>query len=361
MPRGSTHIRQARNRLGLSQLQAAVRADVSVRTLQFAESGKEEVTIRTMTRIAEALGLSLEEAMRDDNALENDQFKLLPWSISRFITARTQPTLDSYCLDEDRARTVILKMRESWKVHLENTGSSGTDNHFGVADRTLDAQLDEYLERYLSLWRRCPECIQVATGAGMQYGASVVLPVTDSAYERLERGEITFMQIGPEDLVEDSQNIVIDSVVEFAGTGNPSWHKFTSSLSYLVFCQIAMLSQAPTGDNFRMLSFSASPLNLQRLQATGFRETGVTMPKFDYSICVFSTREPSGYDEHYVLASTTAHFSHLVQGLCNATARIRDRRVMIKHTLGLLNKFLKRPRLRSLIAREVDQQQTFAG
>ncbi len=361
MPRGSTRIRQARVRLGLSQLQAAVLADVSVRTLQFAESGKEEVTIRTMTRIAEALGLSLEEAMRDDNSLENDQFKLLPWSISRFIKARIQPNIDSLCFDETAARNVILKMRESWKVHLENTGSSGSDNRFGAADRKLDEQLDQYLERYLAIWRRCPDCIQVATGDGLQYGASVVLPVTDSAFAQLERGEISFMEIGPDDLLDQSQNIVLDSVVEFAGTGNPAWHKFTSSLSYLVFCQIATLSRAPASHDFRMLSFSASPLNLQRLQATGFRESGVMMPDYDYSICVFSTDEPVDYDEHYVLASTTAHFSHLVRGLCNSTARIRDRRVIVKQTLGLLSKFLNRPRISDTRAQLVHADQPMAG
>ncbi|SMP74772.1 Transcriptional regulator, contains XRE-family HTH domain [Neorhodopirellula lusitana] len=335
MPRGSYKIRAKRKQLGLSQVHLAARADLAVRTVQFVEGGKEQVTLQTIKRIAGALELELQDAICDDDAIQDDRFESLPWSFSKFIQERVVPGADSICESREHAIKVIRQMRESWKVHLDSTQSYDNQNVFGAAEEMLSGAMDDYIDRYLEIWDRLPSTLQLATEGDSIYGASVVLPVTDDAFERLQDGEITFMDIGADDILDQSQNIVLDSVVEFTGTGNPAWHKVSANLSYVVLCQIASHSVSPVCDTFRMVSFGASPLNMKRLLSSGFQMNGSVMPTYEYPLCTFSVRDhlPS---KDYIASSTTAHFAHLVKSYSLSKFAARSRRRVITNTLGVL-------------------------
>ncbi|MFG0290731.1 MAG: helix-turn-helix domain-containing protein [Rhodopirellula sp. JB044] len=356
MPRGSTKIKTTRRKLGYSQLDFSLQAGVGVRTLQLAEKGKEEVSDKTLRLIADALGLPLEEACHRDEALTEDDFDKLPWSMSRFIRRRIAPANNSFCQEEADVKDVIGRMRESWAVHLENAKPEDDVQFFFDADEKLNEHYFRYEERYLSIWKKNPWTLMLATDGEERRGASVVLPITDEAFERFHRGEVSFMDLDENDIVDESQNLVLDSAVEFCGTGNPAWYRFTESLSYAVFCQIAMLSLDPMGDDFRMISFGASPLNFKRLLSLGFEDSGSIMPEFDYPICHFAINHDVQSDDTYAQATTTKHYAHLFKRFCKSPSRVFAKRRIVTRVLRALQPAVKPQRqtaakhLRSFVA-----------
>ncbi len=340
MPKGSIKISQTRKELGLSQLQLAVQAGVAVRTLQFAEAGKQRLSVKMLRRIAEALSLPYEDVI-SDSSQNDDQFDAWPWSLSQFIQSKTVPGDEAFCENEEDACSVIQRMRESWRMHLDGGDPCEDDALFDAANEKLNEQYFSYEERYLSLWRRHPQTILLAAADGKRNGASVVLPVTDSAYERLRDGEISFMDIGPDDILDESQNLVLDSAVEFKEGGGSAWYKVTDSLSYAVFCQIAMLSVDPMSDDFRMVSFGASATNIRRLKSIGFQESTKTMPTFNFPICEFAQEHADESDDTYTRVSTTTHYAHLFHRVVGSRFRSVTRRRVITGALSTFQRILK--------------------
>jgi transcriptional regulator with XRE-family HTH domain len=60
-------IRAERERLGLTQEQAARRADLMLNTYQRAEGGKIEPRLKTLRALATLFGLTIDELVGDDN------------------------------------------------------------------------------------------------------------------------------------------------------------------------------------------------------------------------------------------------------------------------------------------------------
>tara|TARA_R110002073_G_scaffold61637_4_gene155009 strand:+ start:3967 stop:5100 length:1134 start_codon:yes stop_codon:yes gene_type:complete len=340
MPKGSIKISQTRKELGLSQLQLAVQAGVAVRTLQFAEAGKRHLSAKMLRRIADALSLPYEDVI-SDTSQRDDQFDAWPWSLSQFIQSKTVPSDEAFCENEADACGVFQRMRDSWRMHLDGSDPTEDDRLFIAADKKLNERYVRYEDRYLALWRRHPQTILLAAADGKRYGASVVLPVTDSAYERLRDGVISFMDIGPDDILDESQNLVLDSAVEFKDVGGSAWYKVTDSLSYAVFCQIAMLSIDPMAEDFRMVSFGASPTNIRRLKSIGFQECGTTMPEFDFPICEFAQEHSDESDDTYTRVSTTSHYAHLFHRVVGSRFRSVTRRRVITNSLRAFQRIVK--------------------
>ena len=332
MPRGNGRIRKRRNELGWSQLQLAIAAGVSQRTVTFAEAGESSLTSAKLSQIAQTLGMTCEEASKKEESREEDRFGALPWSASKWIQEWTQPEPEAFCVDALDVKEVLSVMRENWHLHLER---GDAQEHFDGetfcdADEKLNQSYFHYEQRYLSLWKRCPSVLMLATSNGLRTGASIVLPVTDSAYERLRDGEISFMEIGADDLCDESQNLVLDHCVEFSNKPNQSWYRLTDRLSYTIFCQIALLAIDPNAESFRMISFGASPINIRRLAGVGFHEYGVRMPEYGYSMCEFSVDAGRQDDDAYSAASTWTHFAHLAKRLSPSIPKQRVVRRILK-------------------------------
>ena len=340
MPQGSSILRQERQRLGLSQLDLAIRATVSVRTLQFAEGGKANVSSKKLGLIASELGISFAEASKDES-LADDQFGRLPWSISRFIREKADPGPEAFCNDLDDALVVIREMRASWKEHLQYTSEDQSDELYELGDQKLDEAFFVYQQRYLSIWKKHPGTIQLAHCNGIRCGVSVVLPVCDSAYQRLRDGEISFMDIDDDDIEEESQNLVLDSAVEISGVGQTPWHRLTDSLIYAVFSQIAVLSKDPCADDFRMISFGASPLNMKRLLSLGFQDCDVSMPEFGFPVCEFSLKALDKSGPQYANASTTAHFARLLKPSSLSAVKLTAKKRIVTAGLKSLQRVVK--------------------
>ena len=155
MPRGNQRIKQLRKDRGLSLAELAADADVSVRTLQFAEAGKKSLKPSTLRAIAIALRVDYEEIIEFEPQV-NDAFRNWPWSMSSFIQRMAMPGPYSFCGTQSDAQSAISAMRKSWAYHLKRSVSDDMSN-FECADERLNRDFNEYEERYLKIWSRNPD------------------------------------------------------------------------------------------------------------------------------------------------------------------------------------------------------------
>ncbi len=333
MPRGNSYIRERRIALGLTQVELAVKADVSTRTVQFAEKGDRFNTRKSMELIAMALGVEYDEIVQPENSTTRDALYEWPWSLSKFVRDRILPEESAYCLTEEDAANGIKQMRDSWELHLDLANVPDHDGVYQAADQLLDEQFQAYQARYLALWRKNKSVIHFATLNSIRSGISVVLPVSSRAYQSLRSGKVSFMDIGENDIEPKSQSLVLDSAVEFSNPKTKPWYKITDALSLAVFYQISILSQNPAAKNFRMLSFGASPINIKRLESTGFRSSGVVMPEFGYQVCEFTNDYSDLQFESFAAASTLSHFARLFKAFVPPEISLRAKRRIIARVL----------------------------
>jgi len=342
MPRGNSYIRERRKALGLTQVELAVNADVSKRTVQFAESGDRIITRNSLELIAMALGVEYDDIVQPDTMSTRDALYEWPWSLGKFVRDKILPEERTFCRTEDDAVNGIKRMRESWESHLDLEHATGDDEVYQSADQLLDEQFETYRSRYLALWRKNNSVIHFATLNGQHTGISVVLPVSSVAYENLRIGKISFMEIGEYDIESRSQNLVLDSAVEFPNPSTKPWYKITDALSLSVFYQIAILSENPAEENFRMLSFGASPTNIKRLESTGFRSSGIVMPEYGYQICEFTNNYSDLKYESFAASSTLSHFTRLFKAFIPPEISLKVKRRMIACVLRTYQQIVTR-------------------
>ena len=263
-------------------------------------------------------------------------FRNWPWSLSGYIQDRLLPDDEAFCRDGDDTRESVRQMRADWTRHLDR----GQDDHqiLRRADDRLNEQLDCYVERYVDIWSANAETILHATLNHHRVGLTVVLPVTTESYEALRDGKISFLEIKGKDILPQSQNLILDSAVEFTSAPSTSPNQLANSLSYALFYQIAALSTAPQRADFRMLSFAASSTNIQRLTNIGFVQRDAVMPVFDYQLCEFNADNrdlPLGFVE---TRESISFFAHMFRRWVSSEASFRRKRKMILAALGVYRK-----------------------
>jgi transcriptional regulator with XRE-family HTH domain len=342
--------RQRRKQLGLSQKAVAVEAGVSRRTVQNVESSANSLGIDFIEAIADVLDLSEDEMLiADEEAVElrcdpggrQDACLGFPWSLFGYLQTPVLPADEAFCESESDAEQVIRKMRRSWTTHLGRSQCGSQDDRYAAADRDLDQLLEDWDRRYINLWKQNKRTLYCSTVNKKRTGVSVVLPVSDRAYERLLAGDVTFMDIRACDIQDDSQNLILDSAVEFPSVPRCPWYKVTESLGFGAFTQVAMLAQDPAASDFRMLSFGASPSNIERLKRIGFVQQEATMPRFGFPLFEFSERHRDLTDESGRRSMAMANVLHMLRRCLSSATRARTRRAGLRQALKMYQRFVK--------------------
>lgn len=344
MPTLNSHLKQTRKLRGLSQLQLASRAGVSARTIQFAESGKplSDTTIRC---IAEALELQVDQLLRIDSDCGQDAFAKLPWSIGDRFHSNQLADQGSLCRDEEEVIQVVRNLRENFAVQIQKWGSTQEQVSALQRDDAMTSAYFRYEQRYLDIWRRNPACLRVDRVQDVLCGVSIVLPITESCFEAFRAGSRGLLDVTAEDLCDQSQKLLLDSMTEFVNQSKRPWYRITESLSFISVAQIASLAEDSAAADFEMISFSASPLNERRLVAAGFEALEATEPEFNHPIFVFSDDHAPHELDGYTKRSTLKHFTHLIRTVSLQSMRRR----MVRSVLSLFKRRANARRMRSLV------------
>ncbi|MCB9924530.1 MAG: helix-turn-helix transcriptional regulator [Planctomycetaceae bacterium] len=353
MPRAnSKFIREQRKRLGMSQLELSVQAEVAPRTVQFAESGEDRnLSNRTLRAIASVFGVEYEDVvyLEGDGQIngefsgdKRDAFQDWPWSLSDFIQGTAGPDQHAFCQSNTDARAAIQSMRQSWKEHLDRSEEAGDQSDFAKADEQLNREYAQYEERYLSIWRANQNAILFSTIDQTRSGVCVVLPVTKTAYADVRWGKASFMDIEATAVVPQSQYLILDSAVEIPCDNSSKWYEVTNSLSFALFYQIALLSKNPVATGFRMLGFGASPTNLARLGGIGFSPCGVEMPEYGFQVCEFGLESDKQSIDGAKRALTTLHYANMFKIFSLTSVTLGEKQRMIRRALRLYQRIAKK-------------------
>jgi transcriptional regulator with XRE-family HTH domain len=337
MAQANAQLREVRQSLGLSQLQLAARAGVSSRTVQFAESGQ-NVSASTMRRIADALGMEPDQLVRIDPGTGQDAFADLPWSIADRFRKNRRFDQGSTCRDESEVVEIVRQLRENFSIQIQKWGPTQTQHRALLRDKAIDEVYFRYEQRYLELWRRNPGCIRLDRFEDTIGGVSIVLPLTTESFHAFQAGELAWLDISADDLVDQSQHLLLDSVTEFINQCRRPWYKVTESLSLVAFTQVAALAKHPSRSDFEMVSFSASPLNERRLCTIGFVPEPTIEPEFSHPIFWFGEDSRILTKEEYSNWSTFKHFTTLIKSVDKASLRRR----MFRNLLSMVKR-LQRP------------------
>ncbi|WDQ18262.1 helix-turn-helix domain-containing protein [Rhodopirellula sp. P2] len=345
MAHANAQLKQVRQSLGWSQLQLAMRAGVSSRTVQFAESGQ-NVSLGTMRRIATALGMESDQLIRIDPGTGQDAFADLPWSIADRFRTHRRFDQGSLCRNEAEVIEIVRQLRENFSIQIQKWGSTQSQHHALLRDKAIDEVYFRYEQRYVELWRRNPACIRLDRYDETVGGVSITLPLTAESFRAFRAGELAWLDISADDLVDQSQYLLLDSVTEFTNQCRRPWYQVTESLSLVAFTQVAALAEHPNRSDFEMVSFSASPLNERRLSTIGFVAEPAAEPEFDYPLFWFGEDSRILTKEEYSNWSTFKHFTTLIKSVDKASLRRR----MFQNLLSMVKR-LQRPAKRSLVRR----------
>ncbi|MCR9207480.1 helix-turn-helix domain-containing protein [Rhodopirellula europaea] len=337
MAQANAQLKQARQSLGLSQLQLAMRAGVSSRTVQFAESGQ-NVSTGTMRRIAGALGMQADQLVRIDPGTGQDGFAELPWSVADKFRTNRNFDEGSMCRNEADVVDVVRQLRENFSVQIQKWGTTQDQQQALQKNSAIDEVYFRYEQRYVDLWRRNPGCIRLDRFEDTVGGVSIVLPLTAESFHAFRDGKLAWLDISADDLADQSQYLLLDSVTEFTKQCRRPWYQVTKSLSLITFNQVASLAESPNQSDFEMVSFSASPLNERRLGTIGFIPEPTKEPEFSYPIYWFGEDPRILGKEEYSSWATFKHFAMLIKSVDKAGLRRR----MIRNLLSMVKR-LQRP------------------
>lgn len=328
MAHASPQLRQARLGLGLTQLELAARAGVSCRTIQFAESGR-SVANSTLRRIASAMDMECDQLLRIDPGTGKDAFMDLPWSIADRFRNNRFSERGSCCRNEAEVVSVVRELRENFAVQIQKWGTAEKQGQALLRDEAINETYFRYEQRYLECWRKNPNCIQVDRVDDTVCGVSIVLPLTANCFESFRAGKTAWLDIGADDIVEQSQYLLLDSVTEFVNRCRRPWYQVTETLSFISLAQVAELAIDPSLADFDMVSFSASPLNERRLTAIGFAGEQVAEPEFGHQIFWFGENTRVVTREEYSNWATFRHFASLVKSIDSKALRRRMMRSLL--------------------------------
>lgn len=185
--------------------------------------------------------------------------------------------------EKDVALGVRLMMASVGR-QLAGDRQLGDEGAIRRAEAHMAIAFDDYRDRAVALWRRAPWSLCFGVTDRQRVGASLVLPLSEAAYDALLAGERTSHSLGPDDLAVPSRHLFLENVGHRAPTSYPWFGKATAQTKRAIHVQLAALTLGAdprASPPFRFLSLGATPLNIRRLKAAGFRPTGRFMKDFD--------------------------------------------------------------------------------
>ena len=316
-------IREARKRIGLSQIEVACQADVSRRTVQNAEAGKDGVKRSSVYAIAEVLGVELDtpERTESEQIPNSESFSYWPFGLFQFVRAKLKPSEAAFCTNEAEVREVLENMWHNLHSGLQDLPAD-LRNRFRISYPKFVTK-NGYIERYLSIWRANPMSLSFSSAQGKRTGVSIILPVSEDVYSDFLNGELGSFDLVGSQVLPSSPTCIFESLALFADYRDQP-HTMTDALSFVAFHQLAVLSGDPQAGSVRLGTFATRDQNVKRMRKAGLSAKQTRTPKLNFQVWELSEdnwRDSAGDDQ--VRSSTLLHFTQLRRRLTqNVRAKI---------------------------------------
>lgn len=188
------------------------------------------------------------------------------------------------CQDERQVRDTIRWVYVTFARLLESdqpAASKDFDQAIALATAKLATTLEAYQENALRWWNFDRWTVVRIRGKRGPTGFSIVLPLSQQAYESVRRGERSIHEIDVSELRRPSRYVLIEAAAEIppdmgGETGNPSRNALIAH-----FTQCAILTNCH-GEEANVprhaLTYAATEQGTKRAHAFGYRPTGNRTP-----------------------------------------------------------------------------------
>lgn len=149
-----------------------------------------------------------------------------------------------------------------------------------TAHRRMGVAPEAYAERVLAWRRATPWAVLRAVRGDVAVGATILLPVSESAYDDVAEGRRPSWDLSGDELLPASRRLIVEAVAERPASDVKVRRNPTLSLLGCHAVQhVALMRIGDWGgtEEVRVLSFGGTPLGRKRLADVGYRPTGVDM------------------------------------------------------------------------------------
>lgn len=186
--------------------------------------------------------------------------------------------------EEDKVREAIIWMYVEAGRHMVSPKLNSIQA-LAAGEKRIDRKLAVYQDAAVAWWRKHPWTVVQAVGPRKSLGMAIALPVRLEVYDRVRAGELRTYEVEPEDLMENSDSIIIEGLTMQPPDG-PQERLSSPNLCLVMamLCQQAWLSRMPgIGEErpLRLLTFRGTPLNARRAERFGYRVTGTFQRKLN--------------------------------------------------------------------------------
>ena len=249
-----------------------------------------------------------------------DFYRDMTWSeVPLLLLSRNSGNIEtSFCHEErfveELVTMIVARVGKSVTIGRHRIDS---DYVLQAGEKHLNRTRHEMTNHIKSLWLSIPECVWLACVSKTPIGASIVIPLTDSAYERIRAGDMADNDISDvTDIQLPSRSLLI------LGSGPLGWDRpprspFRYSLQCIIslFHHVAVLIQGlpASAEPIRILGYGGTEKTSHTLARFGFSPIGTSLKGFNSQL--FEIVLPAPENDELKAKSATSFLAGML-GVC---------------------------------------------
>jgi hypothetical protein len=151
------------------------------------------------------------------------------------------------------------------------------DDAIRAAEEIIGVPLDQYVARAKEWSAACPWSVVFARSLGRRKGTNIMLPVTQGAYGEVRSGTRSSYAVMPDELVTPSRHILFEALAEDPALVRSPSDDLSGPMCRAIAVQHGALMRwnaRQEDSRYHFLAPAATPGNIDRMAATGWKPTG---------------------------------------------------------------------------------------
>lgn len=167
------------------------------------------------------------------------------------------------------------------------------DDAVETAEKYMGIRLADYQSKVIEWWTVDNRVVLFATVDRIRVGCSIVLPVKESSYRSIQRGDQLPYHCDANSLETPTSFIVLESLAERHVGNHLSNRRISAQQLRTLFLQVALLTKVSAQSDLstNVLAFSGTRENGLRLKRFGFTTEGRQLPKVGLEIWEMDSRK----------------------------------------------------------------------
>lgn len=180
--------------------------------------------------------------------------------------------------DVEAAARIVMEC-----VGRSHEGRKIADTPLAAGEIYMKRSLAQYAAWLRQFWIQRAHTVMFGHIGGQRVSVSVILPLTEDAYQRVRTGQTADHELTPDDYQSPSRRLFFNALAEVQLEKKPSRKRLTMAQGHCALYQLAMCSPIAVGlkELPTMLSLGATSANTRRAEVFGLCPVGTKLKGFD--------------------------------------------------------------------------------